>query len=859
MTMPGAVRLWPSSQDPTPGGDQAQYTISDGAASSAPEQGTSTGTEPIPGKGKWLEEPDGVKVAKQIVALWKQQDVPMSRRDAYWQLYSGWRRGNRGLMIEKLEDRNEWRVYALPGSTSRTMPDKTDELVMRTVANLLADDPLPDADPLKDTPEARDAAEFAVRCLAVETGTAGIDAPDLLRTALNKAGSFCSAFGVLSIDPSGKGFQLEERLAHPKATDASPAACQLNPETGLADADPILRYVAEDGTTLTDDPAQAKRVWQPGLKAKIITGRNLRFVPELCTGIEDAQGVLIAEYTTKGAMKELFPACQAFTPEQWKRLSDWTLPKSKRLLPKWARDYLARTKDDPALTNGTDELPDATPILTLSLTMRDGPEYSHGAYVVVSKDELLHRQLWYGTFTDQDNVQRGECLALPVFQVRWWDDAEDDDPYGRTVVEKLGPWDEVFATQLSSELDWAFRFNNPNVFLPITSPVQGKALAVRNGTPIPITSDADKPTYEVVPPWPASARELRNDARAAMNETSGLLAAGMGGETVDQNTLGNSGIQAQTILAQANVNLSPVRANAEKAYERLLMVASQLIKCFYSIPAKVDVVGADGAYKEEEWSGVTMSTAKNYKLKRGSMTGMSKPAKNAYIAQLVQLGLDPAEARRLITENLSGETGAQDNPYMLRVRRQIDEWEDGAPEGWEQAYTAYQQAQQQAQATAQQAQQTGQPAPALPQVPAQVPAPYDPFDPLPIDEESPVATIRHAELSRAMVRAKFSGITGPWRDVYLAAFERARKAAGIQTVAEQAQAQQAAQKAQTDATIATQTAKVRADTQGKIAEDRAASAIKMQERRQDLLAAMSPGAMAGGAPMMDAPMNSPSA
>jgi hypothetical protein len=54
MTAPATVNLWDKSQNPLPGGDQAQYVVSASGPSDA-AKGAKTGVDPIPGKGKFLE------------------------------------------------------------------------------------------------------------------------------------------------------------------------------------------------------------------------------------------------------------------------------------------------------------------------------------------------------------------------------------------------------------------------------------------------------------------------------------------------------------------------------------------------------------------------------------------------------------------------------------------------------------------------------------------------------------------------------------------------------------------------------------------------------------------------------------
>ena len=746
-----------------------------------PAEGEDGEPNPFEGKGPFLEDEEK-KVAERVIALWKAQDIPMNRRDAFWRMYAGWRSGSRGLAVQKVEDANQWRVWTVPGTANRAMPDKTDELVRKTVSNLLADDPLPECDPAKDTSEAREAAEFQERILIAETGEAGLNLPRLLRLGLDKAGTWCSSFFWVTPNPTGKGFEPETILAAPQAVDARMPL--VDPTTGQVVADVIERYVTEDGQ-LTDDPSKAKRTWKPGLEVDVLTGRHVRFLPETAKGVDEANGLLVAKYTTFGAIKNL-PAVKAMSHEEQKRLTTWKVPEAKRLLPRWARDYLRRQSEADKLADKSgDEIPDGTPCLVLSLYLKGSEEYRDGAYLMVGEKAVLHRQTWYETYQTKTGTTKGECMMVPLAQLRWWDDAQHDDPYGRTVVEKLGPWDEVFASQLSSELDWAFRFNNPNIFLPGRSPVKGKALRRRDGTPIIVRSKDDMPMYEEVPRWPVSSIQLRDDARQAMVEAAGQV----GGSLEAPNA--KSGSQANAIIAQSNVNLTGTRNNLKDCYERLLRIIAQHMKVYYSVPDKVRYVGEDASYKEQAWSGIDLTDDVTIRCARGSMTGMNRQAKNAYIMQMVQLGLDPAEARRLILSNVSAEIGAEDHPHVLRVRRQIGRWFDGPPKDWVQQAKAHDALMQQVEAQ-QQALQANPPKDAsgrpIPVPPPKMPPPlWTPFDALPCDEEPPIAQLRHQEFVRAMAKSRFGAFDPRWRQEFLTAYTASKKAAAVVTVAEHAQ------------------------------------------------------------------------
>ena len=71
------------------------------------------------------------------------------------------------------------------------------------------------------------------------------------------------------------------------------------------------------------------------------------------------------------------------------------------------------------------------------------------------------------------------------------------------------------------------------------------------------------------------------------------------------------------------------------------------------------------------------------KIKRGTMTMMSPSMKTALIAEWLQLGfVGMQEAKAVVSAYISRDTGMQDDPHRMRVRRQVAYWNDGPPQGW---------------------------------------------------------------------------------------------------------------------------------------------------------------------------------
>jgi len=90
-----------------------------------------------------------------------------------------------------------------------------------------------------------------------------------------------------------------------------------------------------------------------------------------------------------------------------------------------------------------------------------------------------------------------------------------------------------------------------------------------------------------------------------------------------------------------------------------------------------------GKYRETAWRGSDLAEAADVRIKPGSGT-MLAPAAKAQLAEryATMQVLDMDELREVITTNIGGTVGLQDDPHRLRIKTQLAAWSDGPPEGW---------------------------------------------------------------------------------------------------------------------------------------------------------------------------------
>lgn len=762
-------------------------------AESSTAQNTSTGptvsdaqSPQFDSLGPLLDEQDNARIVATLVGWIKEQGPARKRRRAEWECNKLWLRGVRGARVRRQsEDRNDVELVVPLGAYDLPpVMDRCDELLEKVVAHLLSDPPIPDAEPASDSDEDRDAAEFTTRLLRVEGSESGFNNLKLMRRAARKAGIYGSSFIYACLDPTGNGWRPTEIRALPTAQTEDDAT--IDPQTGQAvgDGDPRLttRYVTQNGT-LTDDKTQARPQWLPKIVPEILTGEQVVLLPESCSGIHDAKGVILIRYTPLAKLKNEFPELQQADDETIQKLVRWSPDDAKYARP----GYPKQTELKPTTEDGKPS--DSSMVCTLSLYFTSHGAYPKGAYIVAGgEDVVLYKKPWSGVVEPAPGQNDEEMLLLPLAQERHLDDDVEDDAFGKGLIAKIGPADEVRGSIVLSWLEYLDRFNHPIPFLPLGSIVQPNEMLRRDDTPV-IFNPQGKPEWEQIVPFPPDAKEFFDRATDAQDSAVGLEETAQGAEAPNV----TSGIQAQAVIQQAHVNLMTLRANLADCQERWWRICTQLIRVFYTIPQKLKYQSEDGAYREREWSRVDLGSTRDIRIARGSFTQQAPEQKQAKLdARLAAQLIDPEEHERLSNENIGASLGFQDNPHRLRIRRQLTLWKEGPKADFPAKAQQYAVAYQQWQMQSQQAAALGQPAPQQPADPS------SPFDVLPIDQEQDVARIRWLEMRREIASTSYTKQPPEWQQKLLAAYDAARRAAGIATVAEQQHAlqQQAQQQAQ---------------------------------------------------------------
>jgi hypothetical protein len=725
-----------------------------------------------------LDEQDDQKVHRAVLRHWTSQEEGLSRVLCEVEQAERWREGERWVYIRPGAEDREYEVWRPPGvDRLPPMPDKIDELVRRLVAQMTVDAPKLKATPATGEEADQQAAAMASRLLEVEGGEAGWNIPAVLSQALDRAMTQKSAFAHVTVDPKSRQEPVTV-LCHPAVqVFTTPEQVVLDPATGIPTADVVRKYLNADGSLTEQETATTVSRWVPELRIDVLGTRNVRFLPEWCEGLSDADGVLIADYKPIGWLKRVYPdTVGQMDAAQLRKLVGWE-PEGMTpddLLPAFARDPKeVGTQLDPS------EVPDDAVALVLWAYYRQSPVYPKGAVVCIGGDKaVLHRGTLERDIERPDGTTVKEVAEPPVSHLLCLRDTIGGSPYGVALVTKLGPWNELMAQQWTAVTDWLDRFNHPLTFIPLGSTVQPGQIQARNGDPILVNPDG-APVVEAVPPIPPVITEWYDRAVAGMDSTAIIQSVGQGLAPASV----NSGRQAEVIIQQAMVGLASMRRHAVDFLSRLGRILLQQCRATMTVPQTLQYVGDDASYRVDEWRGADLYGATDVIVEPGSLTMLDEQTKRQMLMADMQMGLvDPAQAKEIIAGHLSSTLGLEDDPVRLRIKRQIDAClNDGAP-----------------------------------------------FDALPVDEVPAIAAQRFRALSQAMMTTKYRTLqqkSPQAAQAFDAEWNRMRMASGTMTLAEQQQAQQAAQQAQMQAQAQAEAAKQQATMQAEAQK----SALRIQE------------------------------
>lgn len=762
-------------------------TLDESPEKGAPEV-TPNATQEAPLKlGPLLDEPDEEKAFRMGLKLWNRNKKWHHKQAAIGLQCRMWREGERFLKI--IEDPASGQIrIAQPLGTALipAVPNSCDSKIRSNIAIFLADPPRPEAEPWDDTPQARNAASFTTRLLTLDAGEAGLNTDQVLSEALDIAGTYASAFTLVEMDPKGGGLQPKSIKAHPDAkTEQEAETGPVDQMTGqpAAPKPPVSRYVMPDGT-LSKTSKGSKKEWAPKVRLKTMNGNHVRFLPRNVTGLDQADGVVFASWDTLGNLKSKYPRVAAMNDNEILELVNWKIDDWKRLIPDGMEPESLKDKYDESTKPEDDAL-----VCVFHIYYKSHSAYPYGAYVCFGGGKFrLLKRTWTAS-TPAGDGERDECLDIPMAQLRWWQDAQGGNPYGKAPASKLGPLDEMAASSYASLQEFLYRFSKPRPYLPMGTTVQPEDLADQD-RPIYIPPNG-QPFFPPIPDFPQEGMMLVDRIEQKMDDELSVpdAARGIAAGSV------RSAEQQKAIIEQGLAGTSVVRQNVEKYYERLHRLIVQQRRAFTPTPILMRFQGDGGSFQVQEFRAVDLGQTREIRVRKNTFTLMAPTAKSAMVAEKMGAGMiTPYEAQRLERENLSPLLGMTENPHGERVKRQIWLWRQGPAEEVGQVSPEP----QIDPATGQPAidPMTGQPIP-----------PPDPFfqaavaifESIPMDADPAVALIRYQELGSSCADAELSGFPPGWVQGLYQAAEVARMAAGVQTIQEQQMAAQAAAEAEQQA------------------------------------------------------------
>lgn len=730
--------------------------------SSTPDKTIEQVQEEAPKMGPLLDEDDEKKVKAAVLKHWKDQDRALSYQTCEVEQAEFWRNGERWVFIRPADDDQQHEIWR-PSGIERLgrMPQTVDQLIRRLIAQLLVDPPSLEAEALDGSEQFKSAADLTTRIFEAEGSSEAWDLRSILEGALDISTTAKSAFAHVLVNPTGGGERPVTVLASPVATHYDPNqpdACLMEPGPAVAvapgmppqpgppvmTANKVKRYVSNDFSLTEHETTETMKRWVPWPQIALLGFRNVRFLPEWCRGVDDADGLLVADYLPIGTLKALYPETVGqMDDHDLRTLVNWKPIPKARLLPSFARD-----PQKVGTRLSSDKVPDDAVALVIWEYHQQSPAYPKGCAVAIGgTDELLCQDTLEVAVEQRHGGSVYRVLKPPVAQCRCLNDWIGMRPHGTALVTKLGPWAELHGQQWQAVMDWLDRWNHPHQFLPLGSAVQPEQMAMRTGEPILVNPEGT-PSTENVPAIPRDVKEFLDRSSAGMDKEALLSEVAQGLETPNI----TSGAQAQFTAHTALVALSSLQQNATNFIVALGSLLLERLQAYMSVPRAVEYLGDDGAFKADEWRSVDLTGVKGMRLKRGTFTLMSPDLKKRRLLEDVAahvISLDDAIDQ--IAAQTRSTFGLADDPVRLRIKRQISACiHEGTP-----------------------------------------------FDGSPIDLIQSVAAQRFRELAKTLMGVGWMAqcpipLRQKVQGLLTQEAERMRQAAGLHTLAEQSQAKQQA-------------------------------------------------------------------
>ena len=634
------------------------------------------------------------KLAKLHLEMWKAQDHILERPMAQWGVNAARRFGITNAMVLHRRGSDDldahWTSYLPSSATPDTTPivNKAATLCRRMSSQMyidpfVAEVVLPDGD---DDDQA--AAEISERALHDLQDEHNLNEAYMQRRSFDRSHTYGSGYIEYWVDEQGGGQRAVKIEARADAEVAQlpftdPLTGQEGPQMQVVGADPatgapisepvpfVERFVNEDGD-FVETAADAAIEYLPKLKSQVLDSRYVRLLPHTAQDIWDAQGVMIAAMPTWAEVKKMAPEIADLPPD--------TIKKMLGFRPKFAANLIpggVDAEDDdsaPIKLKDGKTWNDERHVLVLKSYHLRSPEYPKGLFLItIGGQFVLHRSDWI-----DDSEEEEKDLDLPLTQHCGFDEGRDG--YWKVgLMELVGPGNELRAAQIAHLIDHLEKLNNIRIFLPTNSIIQPQQLQNPRATVLPM-NPGGKPEFEDVPRFPSDAYTAYQEAGQSMDEAAGLRE--QSGPQGQSNV--KSGRHEFAIVSQIHAGLAEPRSNAERAYIRSCRITLQLARAFFEDEQEARYAGQGGLYRLQSWKGADLVTQADIRIKPGSGTMLAPAAKAQLAERYASLQvIDHDDLREVITTNIGGTIGLQDNPHRMRIKRQIAEWEEGPPEGWQ--------------------------------------------------------------------------------------------------------------------------------------------------------------------------------
>jgi hypothetical protein len=267
-------------------------------------------------------------------------------------------------------------------------------------------------------------------------------------------------------------------------------------------------------------------------------------------------------------------------------------------------------------------------VLVIEVWLRPGAHvmFPEGGLLTIVGGQLVQR-------VDTFPYKHGE---LPFYKI---DVVPTGRFFGESNITDIIPLQREYNRTVSQIIEAKNLMAKPKLMAPRGS-INPRAISSEPGQVILYTPGFDRPSELPMPPLPSYVLDQLDRITADIDDISGQHEISRGGAP--------SQVTAATAISflqeQDDSKLAYAITSIERSIQRMGRHVLKYVEQYWDVARTVKVVGTDGAFEANQWLSSSLKGNTDLRVEAGSALPQSKAARQAFVMDLLKLGIIPPES-----------------------------------------------------------------------------------------------------------------------------------------------------------------------------------------------------------------------